>query len=64
MMKPHQVRVVTELSELRTKIGKLDEFLTSNKIVDLTISEIKLMELQLFIMVQYLEVLNERIRNF
>ena len=58
---PHQERVLTEKKDLDTKIQKLQEFLLSEKIVEVDHLEADRMQRQLDAMNGYSRVLDERI---
>lgn len=63
-MEPHQQRVVDEKTELDDKISRLRPFLASDKFTSLPEDEQDRMDRQLSIMVEYSEVLGERIAAF
>ena len=63
-MQPHQERVVAEKNELDEKISKLTTFVETHLFSSLTIDERVRLKLQLNYMIQYSEILKERIENF
>lgn len=64
-MEAHQQRVQDELTELETKRGNLGKFIGENPIFHaLSSEERERLQRQLAIMLQYEEVLSERIRAF
>jgi hypothetical protein len=64
-MEPHQQRVVDELKELEVKRSKLGKFIQENKMFKtLPAAEKERLRRQFSIIMQYEEVLTERIRAF
>lgn len=57
------IRVKFELEELQKRIEKLQNFLSSNKIQDISTHQLFLMSQQLVIMRQYEYILKERIKE-
>ena len=56
-------RVKIELSELQTRIEKLQCFLSSDRIQEISIHQLSLMSRQLTLMKQYEFILKERIKD-
>lgn len=56
-------RVKIELSELQDRIEKLQCFLSSDRIQDISIHQLSLMSRQLTLMKQYEYILKERIKD-
>jgi oligoribonuclease NrnB/cAMP/cGMP phosphodiesterase (DHH superfamily) len=63
-MQPFQQRVIEERNELLIKLAKLDDFIESTTCMILPIDERNRLEKQRQIMLDYVNVLNERIDNF
>lgn len=57
------IRVKAELVELQERIEKLQCFLSSDSIQDISIHQLYLMSQQLIIMKRYEDVLKERIKD-
>ena len=60
-MKPFQVRVTNEKTELDTKIASLKDFINHTQFATLNGDEQKLLSQQLEVMIQYSNILGERI---
>lgn len=56
-------RVKAELQELQDRIEKLQSFLLSDNIQEISIHQLSLMSQQLYIMKQYENILNLRIKD-
>lgn len=56
-------RVKVELTELQDRIEKLQLFLSSDRIQDISIHQLSLMSRQLTLMKQYEYILKERIKD-
>lgn len=64
-MQPHQERVVTESNELREKLTRLTAFISGNEAFGkLEEKDQNLLRQQRDIMIEYLDVLGERIARF
>ena len=63
-MKPYQERVLVERDELVDRISRLGPFIASDMFKQLPGAEQERMRRQLDIMVQYRDVLLERIKSF
>lgn len=63
-LQPHQQRVVEERTELETKLGKLQTFITGPKFRDIPDAEQGRLVLQHHIMNSYALVLEQRIAAF
>jgi hypothetical protein len=63
-MKDYQQRVVDEKKELDEKINKLEQFITSEKINSVDPNEAFRLKTQLVTMINYSEILGERIKFF
>lgn len=63
-MQPHEERVVTEKTELDSKIAKLTDFLKSDVFSRLDDNEKLLLRLQASAMVMYSAILETRIESF
>lgn len=57
------IRVKAELQELQDRIEKLQSFLSSDGIQEISIHQLSLMSQQLYIMKQYENILNLRIKD-
>ncbi len=60
-MKPFQIRVTNEKAELDTKIAALKDFIHHTQFAALNGDEQKLLSAQLEVMIQYSNILGERI---
>jgi hypothetical protein len=63
-MAPHQERVVVEKTELDNKLTKLNSFFSTDVFAGVAPAEQDRLKKQAGIMLQYSEVLGERIANF
>lgn len=63
-MEAYQQRVIDEKNELGARRGKLIDFLTSDKLLNLPFEDQKLLERQANAMKEYLEILEARIARF
>mgnify|MGYP001497720763 CR=1 FL=1 len=63
-MQAYQERVVLEKKELDEKIGKLSPFIGSEKFLSVKEDEANRLRNQLSIMIDYSNILGERIANF
>jgi len=63
-MEAYQERVVEEKKELDEKISKLSPFISSEKFLSVKEDEANRLRNQLSIMVDYSNILGERIANF
>ena len=63
-LQPHQQRVVEEREELLLKYNKLQNFINSEKFLELDEDNKKLLKYQLSTMSQYLRILDLRIYKF
>ncbi len=60
-MKPFQLRVTNEKADLDTKIASLRDFIAHTQFASLNGNEQKLLSAQLEVMIQYSNILGERI---
>lgn len=63
-MQPHQQRVIDEKNELSDKIYKLSSFRTTDMFKSLSEKEQALLTVQLNTMIEYENILEERIQLF
>jgi hypothetical protein len=63
-MEAYQERVVLEKNELDEKISKLSTFISSEKFSSVKEDEVNRLRNQLSIMIDYSNILGERISNF
>lgn len=63
-MQPHQQRVIDEKNELSDKIYKLSSFRTTDMFKSLSEKEQDLLTVQLNTMIEYENILEERIQLF
>ena len=62
---PYQQRVLEEKEQLDVSIRKLDKFINSDEFTSSVVSDEQArLKLQLFLMKQYSDVLNERLKAF
>lgn len=61
---PHQERVIQEYTELAEKVQKLDLFIDSKIYNELELDDQHLLQLQLYVMSDYLSILERRIDRF
>ena len=61
---PHQQRVLDEHRDLAEKLQRLDLFLDTKTFNELEITDQQLLELQLYVMSDYLNILKKRIDRF
>ena len=63
-MQPYQIRVIEERDQLAERLSKLFAFIRTSIFSQLSETETHRIDKQRIIMEMYLDVLNDRIRNF